>query len=32
MKDLKISLIGCGKMASALSLGIHKKFPNLKFF
>jgi pyrroline-5-carboxylate reductase len=32
MKDLQISLIGCGKMASALSLGIHKKFPNLKFF
>jgi pyrroline-5-carboxylate reductase len=32
MKDLKISLIGCGKMATALSTGIYNKFPNLKFF
>ncbi len=32
MKDFKITLIGCGKMASALAIGFYKKYPNLKFF
>jgi pyrroline-5-carboxylate reductase len=29
---MKISLIGCGKMASSLALGFYNKNPHLKFF